>query len=278
MADVCRAQVFLRGARPEEAGSRGMEIQAQYAIAGLVVGILVGLTGMGGGAIMAPMLILIFKIQPVVAVGTDLVFMAATKLVGAWRHQRLGNVDHSLVKLLAMGSIPGALAGMLLIWQLPNGSSDVSDVVITRLMAAVLVLVGMSLLVLRKVRQSSSSTPVPSNRRMLIPVVGAIIGFLVATTSVGSGSLFLVLMLAVYTLPMRRYVGTDVFHGFFLVVVAGLAHIGLGNVDFSLVVNLLIGSVPGVIIGTALTTVLSERKMGTVVAFALVGIGVKLML
>ena len=256
-----------------------MDFQIEYALAGLLVGILVGLTGMGGGSLMAPLLILVFKVQPVVAVGTDLVYMSVTKLVGAWQHHRQGNVDYRLAARLAAGSIPGALVGVILLSTLPGPISG--DAVVTKLLAGVMVLVGISLLVFRRFRsappEATGSTGVDLSRhKYLVPLLGAVVGLLVAMTSVGSGSLFLVLMVALYALPMRRIVGTDIVHGFVLVSVAGLAHIGAGNVDFGLAAALLIGSVPGVMIGSKLTAVLNERKLGTAVALALLAVGVKL--
>ena len=259
-----------------------MDFQIEYALAGLLVGILVGLTGMGGGSLMAPLLILVFKVQPVVAVGTDLVYMSVTKLVGAWQHHRQGNVDYRLAARLAAGSIPGALVGVILLSTLPGPISG--DAVVTKLLAGVMVLVGVSLLVFRRFRSApleatgaTGATGVDLSRhKYLVPLLGAVVGLLVAMTSVGSGSLFLVLMVALYALPMRRIVGTDIVHGFVLVSVAGLAHIGAGNVDFGLAAALLIGSVPGVMIGSKLTAVLNERKLGTAVALALLAVGVKL--
>ena len=253
-----------------------MDIQPEFALAGFVVGILVGLTGLGGGSIMAPMLILVFKIEPAVAVGTDLFYMAVTKLFGAGQHHRQGNVDYRLAALLAAGSIPGALCGILVLYLLSNNLGFPTDTFITRLLAVVLVLVGLSLLFFGRFR--SSSFLAPANRPILIPVLGAVIGFLVAVTSVGSGSLFLILIIALYGLPLRRIIGTDVFHGFALVAVAAGGHALVGHVDFPLAANLLIGSVPGVLIGSKLTVLMSERKLGTAVGIVLFGVGVRLMI
>ena len=253
-----------------------MDIQLQFVLLGLVVGVMVGLTGMGGGSLMAPLLILGFKVQPVVAVGTDLVYMAVTKLVGAWQHHRQENVDFRLVALLATGSIPGALVGLLVLSLLPDQLGISGNALVTRLLAGVLLLVGISLLFFKKVHNSPLTDRL--NRKAVVPVLGALVGFLVALTSVGSGSLFLVLMITLYALPLRRIVGTDVFHGFILVAVAGMGHIWVGNVDFPLVASLVIGSVPGVIIGSRLTMVLSERKLSTAVGVVLLSLGVRLMI
>ena len=249
---------------------------AQFALAGFGVGILVGLTGMGGGSIVAPLLILVFRVQPVVAVGTDLVYMAVTKFFGAWQHHRLGNVDYRLAGLLALGSIPGALLGLLLLalWSDNRGFS--SDTLITRMLAAVLLLVGASLLFFRKTLAAPSHSR-PS-RPLLVPVLGAIVGFLVALTSVGSGALFLLLIIALYALPMKRVVGTDIFHGVVLVSVAGMGHMFIGNVDYAIAGSLLLGSVPGVIVGSKLTAILSEKKLATSVGLVLLGVGARLLL
>ena len=250
-----------------------------------MVGVLVGLTGMGGGSLMAPLLILVFKVQPVVAVGTDLVYMSFTKLFGAWQHHRQANVDYRLVVLLAVGSIPGALMGVGMLSLLTEQFGFSGDGLITYLLAGVLVIVGASLIFSRRLRPSS----LESDRRLeysyLIPILGAVIGFLVALTSVGSGSLFLILMVTLYALPIRKIIGTDVLHGFVLVSVAALAHtvvwlMGFASVwavDFSIVSGLLIGSIPGVIIGSKLTMFLSERKLATGTGVVLVTLGARLL-
>ena len=224
---------------------------------------------------MAPLLILGFKIEPVTAVGTDLLYMSVTKLFGAWQHHRQENVDYRLAALLAVGSVPGAIIGVLLlsVWSEQLGLSE--DTVILRLLAAVLLVVGLSLIFFRRTRVSPSV--VASNKRLLVPLLGGVVGFLVAVTSVGSGSLFLVLMVAIYALPLRRIVGTDIFHGFVVVAIAGLGHSIAGNVDYSVAVSLLIGSIPGVLLGSRLTMVISERKLGTAMGPVLLGVGIRLM-
>ena len=240
---------------------------------------------MGGGSVMAPLLILVFKVQPVVAVGTDLVYMSFTKLFGAWQHHRQASVDYRLVALLAGGSIPGALLGVGMLSLLTERFGFSSDGLITYLLASVLVIVGISLVFSRRLRPSSLEKDSRSEYRYLVPILGAVIGFLVALTSVGSGSLFLILMVTLYPLPIRKIIGTDVLHGFVLVSVAALAHtvvwlMGFASVwavDFSIVSGLLLGSIPGVIIGSKLTMFVSERKLATGAGIVLVTFGARLL-
>ena len=224
---------------------------------------------------MAPLLILVFRVQPLVAVGTSLAYMAVTKLIGTREHHRLGNVDYRLATLLAVGSIPGALIGMLLLFLFEDRFGFSGESLVTRSLAVVLVLVGLSLLFVKKMQ--GRTTILPSINTSLVPPLGAIMGFLVAVTSVGSGSLFLALTVTLYSMPIRRVVGTVVFHGFLLVAVAGLGHAWAGNVDLGILATLLVGSIPGVIIGSRLTSSISERKLKTAVAVLILGSGVRLM-
>ena len=225
---------------------------------------------------MAPLLILVFRVQPLVAVGTGLAYMAITKLIGTWEHHRLGNVDYRLATLLAVGSIPGALVGILLLFLFDDRFGFSSDSLVTRSLAVVLVLVGLSLLFVKKMQ--GRRTMFSSINSSFVPPLGAVMGFLVAVTSVGSGSLFLALTIILYSIPLRRMVGTVVFHGFVLVSVAGLGHAWAGNVDLSLLANLLLGSVPGVIIGSRLTSSIGEKRLKTAVGIVILGLGVRLMI
>lgn len=234
------------------------------AVAGLLIGILIGLTGMGGGALMTPILILFLNVKPVFAVGTDLVYAAITKVFGGFFHWRQNTVDMKLVGTMAIGSVPAALSGVLLIEYLKTiiGIEALNEM-IKHWLGIALVLVALTLLlrplISRKASQERRCVGVKTRPAIYTVLLGASVGLLVGLTSVGSGTLIAVALLLFYPyLSMSRVVGTDVFHGAILVGVAGLAHFGAGNVEIPLVVNLLIGSVPGVIIGSKLSVKVPE--------------------
>ncbi len=228
-----------------------MVIDPILVLAGFVVGTLVGLTGMGGGAVMTPFLITGVGIGPVVAVGTDLVYSAATKIVGAWLHTRQQTVDFVLVKRLAMGSVPAGVAAVALIGFLPAAGVD-ADEAVRRALGAVLILVA-ALMFCRIF--ATRERALPERWRAALEgrgtiAAGAIVGALVGFTSVGSGALLVPFLICVYPLSPARVVGTDVFHAAILVSITGLAHAQGGAVDWQLAATLLAGSIPGVTLGT----------------------------
>jgi hypothetical protein len=248
---------------------------------GFVVGLSVGLTGIGGGAIMTPILILAGGVPPTVAVGTDLVYGAMTKAVGAVVHLRQRTVDLQLAARLAFGSVPGALLGVALI-DLIRGASGtaVADRFISRTLGIVLIGVALSLLMRPWLRRAPVADAGDRPRRLRqVPtiVAAATIGLLVGLTSVGSGSLIVATLLILYPdLPPQRIVGTDVFNGLFLTAAAGLAHAHLGTVDWHLLGGLLIGSVPGVWLGSRLVVTLPDRLLRPALAVLLLAVGYKL--
>jgi uncharacterized membrane protein YfcA len=220
-------------------------------LAGFVVGLLVGLTGMGGGAIMTPFLISVVGVGPIVAVGTDLVYNAATKIVGAWLHARQGTVDFDLVKRIAMGSLPAGLAAVAALSLLPGFGVD-ADQAVRRALGAVLVLVAvvmLSRLIGARDRIASEQWRATLSGPGTI-AAGAIVGALVGFTSVGSGALLVPFLVYVFPMSPARIVGTDVFHAAILVTVSGVAHAQGGTVDWPLAGTLLVGSIPGVTIGS----------------------------
>jgi uncharacterized membrane protein YfcA len=248
---------------------------------GFLVGFLVGLTGVGGAALMTPMLILVGGVRPLVAVGTDLMYGAVTKAVGSLVHYRRGTVDLGIAWHLGLGSIPGALLGVALINVLKGEAAyGAMDRFISRALALALIAVALSLLLRPSPRQGPArdvpSRPSRAQRRLTI-LFGAGIGFLVGLTSVGSGSLIAASLVTIYPeFPLRRIVGTDVFHAMCLTAVAGLAHLGLGTVDFPLLGGLLVGSIPGVWLGSRLATRVPNRVLRPVLGSLLLGIGYKL--
>ena len=256
-------------------------MQPSISILGFVVGLLVGLTGMGGGAVMTPALILFGLARPAIAVGTDLFWGTLTKAVGGFVHSRQKTVDYTIVRRLAVGSIPGALAGLLLLAHLHSRGAEAMDRVLVRMLAIALICVSMSLFV-RTLRgstiRSADSLFSPSGPAWLTSVLGAVIGFLVSLTSVGSGSLIVASLVALYpSTPMRRIVGSDIIHALILVGISSLGHIGLGNINFPLLGALLLGSIPGVWIGSRMSAVFPERVLQPILATTLFFLGYKLL-
>jgi uncharacterized protein len=255
----------------------------RISILGFVVGLLVGLTGMGGGALMTPALILLGLARPVVAVGTDLVWGTLTKAVGAFVHCRQKTVDFKIVTRLAIGSIPGALAGLALLAHLHKHGVDAMDRVVVRILAIALMCVALSLFVramrARGPRLEASSEAL--NQRApawLTSLLGAGVGFLVSLTSVGSGSIIVACLVVLYpSLPMKRIVGSDILHALFLVGISALGHVGMGSVNLPLLAALLVGSIPGVWIGSKTSAVVPERILQPLVAATLFFLGYKLL-
>jgi hypothetical protein len=229
------------------------------------IGVLIGLTSMGGAALMAPFLILILGVRPVTAVGTDLVYGAITKLIGGWVHLRQGTVDLPVVRKLAIGSIPGGLLGSLVIVVLPRFTDKVEHYV-QRGIGVLLILVASILvarLFFRLPAVSLRARALLSGRATSI--WGGIVGCCVGATSVGSGSLiapFLMLRCP----DTAKVVGTDVFHAAILVTVTGLAHATFADVEWHLVPVLLTGSVPGVLLGSRLACRIPARPLRTALA------------
>jgi uncharacterized membrane protein YfcA len=224
---------------------------------GLGVGILIGLTGIGGGSLMTPLLIIVLGVQPVVAVGTDLAYGAVTKTLGGWRHLRKGTVDLTVSKWLAFGSIPGALLGVLLIDSLHHSYGKEFDHVLLACVAGALVIVATVVLVRTFLLGHLAAGERESFRftrrsRVAAVAMGFVLGAILGLTSVGSGALIGVALIVLFRLTPKRVVGTDVFHAALLLWVAGVAHVISGNVDFGLMGNILIGSIPGVWVGAQL--------------------------
>jgi uncharacterized membrane protein YfcA len=222
---------------------------------GLGVGVLVGTTGIGGGSIMTPLLIIVLGTKPVVAIGTDLVYAAITKTVGGWRHFRKGTVDLGVSGWLAIGSVPGALGGVAVLHWLHGVFGDSFDNFVLWAVAAALMLCGLATLgraLLVRGIEAETDVPLLTPRLKVAAVVlGLVIGFVLGVTSAGSGSLIAVGLILIFHMTPHRVVGTDVFHAAVLLWAASIAHIASGNVDFGLMLNLLAGSIPGVWLGTA---------------------------
>jgi uncharacterized protein len=253
----------------------------RVSIVGFGVGLLVGLTGMGGGAVMTPMLILLGWARPVIAVGTDLAWGTVTKAVGAFVHYHQRTIEITIVRRLAMGSIPGALAGLALLAHLRTRGGDIMDRVVVRMLGIALVCVALSLLVrcLRGPREPVASEAAGFKGPVwLTTLIGACIGFLVSMTSVGSGSMIVACLVVVYPrMPLRRIVGSDIAHALFLVGVSFIGHLKIGGIDQRLLAGLLVGSIPGVWIGSRMGAVFPEKVLRPVLATTLLCLGYKLL-
>jgi uncharacterized membrane protein YfcA len=217
---------------------------------GLGVGILIGLTGIGGGSLMTPLLILVVGVQPVVAIGTDLAYGAITKTVGGWRHLRSGTVDLGVSKWMAFGSVPGSIAGVALLERL-----DLDVTVLLALVAGALMIVSLAVLaraLFVRAPRERPRVPLTARNKAGAMTIGLVLGLVLGVTSVGSGALIGPALILLFRLTPRRVVGTDVFHAAIMLWAAGLAHWVGGNIDFALMGTILLGSIPGVWIGTAL--------------------------
>jgi uncharacterized membrane protein YfcA len=224
---------------------------------------------------MAPFLILIVGVNPVTAVGTDLVYGAVTKIIGAWVHLKQGAVDMPVVRKLATGSVPGGLLGALVVILLPRFTHDAEHYV-KKAIGALLVIVAIVLLA-RLFRQFPEGTPSVASLRFLnekgTVIWGALVGFCVGATSVGSGSLLAPFLMILYPAKTSKVVGTDVFHAAILVSVTGLAHATSGGVEWRLVPMLLAGSIPGVLLGSRISSRIPARSLRTGLAALLLVTG-----
>jgi uncharacterized membrane protein YfcA len=244
----------------------------QFSLAGLLVGVLVGMTGMGGGSLMTPILILLFNFDPRVAVGTDILHGAVFKSFGAVRHRMLGTVHARLALWMLLGSAPLSLVGVQLADTL-GGKSDA----LQRLVGVALVIGGVGFLVKTYVSAHADDAPFLLRRRdrAIAVAIGAACGFVVGLTSVGSGTFFGLAMLLVYPLTAQKIVGTDVFHAAALLWVAGIAHLLHGNVDGHAMAWLLVGSIPGVLLGSNLSIRVPERALRIAFGCVLLLSGIK---
>jgi uncharacterized membrane protein YfcA len=243
---------------------------------GLGVGVLIGLTGIGGGSLMTPLLIIVAGIKPTVAIGTDLAYGAVTKTLGGWRVWRDGQVDLTLSKWLAVGSVPGSVGGVVVLNALHRAYGDSFDETLLYCVAGALLVVSIAILFRALLLPESAlrerpSVPLSGATKALAAGIGLVLGFILGLTSVGSGALIGLALILVFRLTPHRVVGTDVFHAAILLWVAGLAHWFSGNVDFSLMLNILVGSLPGVYVGTLLLPRVSAGALRPALGCVLLG-------
>lgn len=257
-------------------------MNAHYIIAGVLVGLLVGVTGVGGGSLMTPLLVFLFGFNPAVAVGTDLLFAAITKSVGVFvHHGSHGSVNWRVASRLSCGSIPAAFITLYVLNIYSHLGTDLSKPITFTLGIALLLTAG-ALLIKPRVRAFGERLPrsairfLGRDRGMITVFVGAILGVLVTLSSVGAGALGTVSLLLLYpSLAAVSVVGTDLAYAIPLTAIGGLGHWRLGNVDFSLLITLLIGSVPGIWVGSHLSARIPERLLRPALATVLVLVACK---
>ncbi|MFT4076221.1 MAG: sulfite exporter TauE/SafE family protein [Asticcacaulis sp.] len=263
----------------------GLHINPLYSLSGLLVGLLVGLTGVGGGSLMTPLLVLVFGIHPATAVGTDLLYASITKGVGTVIHGFKNTVNWMIVGLLALGSIPATAATLYAIHHF--GKSDAMSSLITHVLGYALFVTAALLLLrglIRKLAQQRQEKaieehkPLHTGRRAVLTVLtGLVLGFLVSLSSVGAGALGVTALIMLYPqLPTVKIVGSDIAHAVPLTFLAGMGYLFIGNVDVSMLVSLLIGSIPGIIVGSMFAAKVPEKVLRGLLATVLTLVGLKL--
>ena len=251
----------------------------ELSLTGLLIGLLVGMTGMGGGSLMTPVLVLVFDFNVVLAVGTDILHGAIFKTIGAWRHRVLGHVHARLACWLALGSVPASLAGVWVIELLEQRYGDDVNDIASRILGAALVLGGAGFLLKTFVhrRKPDDAPYLLRNRdRAIALTTGLVGGFILGLTSVGSGTFFGLMLLLLFPLTAPKIVGTDIAHAAILLWAAGLAHLSADNVDLSATGWLALGSIPGILLGSQFTVRLHERTIRLALGSVLVLAGLRL--
>ncbi len=248
-------------------------------LAGFAVGAIVGVTGVGGGSLMTPLLIGVFKLSPALAIGTDLWFAALTKAGGSVAHHRLGHVDYRITGLLLAGSLPATL--VMVAWMHWSGSSAGWSRVLTVTLGIALLLTAVSVAYRHLWARLGERLErwLPARRKAGLTVAaGALLGVLVSLSSIGAGAIGATLLLLLYPrAPSHRIVGTDIAHAVPLTLVAGIGHASLGHVDWALLATLLVGSLPGIWLGARVTRALPERWVRSALCLSLMAAGLKVL-
>ena len=252
--------------------------------AGFGVGLLVGLTGVGGGALMTPIMVLLFDVAPSTAVGTDLWFAAITKIVGGWVHGKKGTIDWQILRRMFYGSLPAAV--LTLVWLHQTGMNQSHNRLMFKTLGFALILTSIAAVFRKRFHafgeRMRGTRPIEfkSAQPALTVLAGALLGFLVTFTSIGAGALGAVMLLYLYPrrLTASSLVGTDIVHAIPLTLLAGTGHLLLGNVDFGLLGSLLIGSIPGIVLGSLASAYAPDKTIRTAIAIMLVVVGVKMAL
>jgi uncharacterized membrane protein YfcA len=256
-------------------------IEPLYSIAGVLVGLLVGMTGVGGGSLMTPILVLAFGFHPATAVGTDLLYASATKLAGTGVHGWRGTVDWRVVRRLATGSVPATLLTLAALSVARMRAEDTGRV-ITDILGVALILTGIATLYRKRIvdRLSGAFGRLQDRRIMWLTIsLGVVLGTLVTLTSVGAGALGMTALLVLYPrAPVARLIGSDIAHAVPLTLIAGLGHFAMGSVNLGLLLSLLIGSIPGIIVGSLIASRMPDRILTPILAATLTVVGAKLVL
>lgn len=257
------------------------QFDALHAIAGLLVGFLVGLTGVGGGSLMTPLLVLMFGVTPTTAVGTDLLYAATTKTVGMGVHGWRDTIDWKVMRRLATGSIPAAMVTLVALHTFIHIGKSASHVILL-VLGTMLLLTAIGILLQRRLLGYVEHHREPVDpRTSYLPTValGAALGVLVSISSVGAGAIGVTALLMLYPhLPVAKIIGTDIAHAVPLAFVAGAGHWLIGDVDFVLLGNLLVGSIPGVILGSMLSSRAPDQMLRPALATVLTISGVRLLM
>ena len=258
----------------------------EYILAGVLVGFCVGVTGVGGGSLMTPILITLFKIEPHIAIGTDLLYAAISKFFGSVVHAKKLNIVWPIVIWLAVGSIPASIATT---WVLDNYLSQSTHykAILTMVLGFMLTITGISIVFRTQVERFFSRFGKPmtnedidqqrerlKSKRVQIALMGIVLGIFVTLSSVGAGAFGIMFP----NLPMIRIIGSDVVHAVLLTLVAGMGHMSSGNVDFELLMWLLIGSIPAIIVGTLVSSRLPEKIIRKILGITLFALGINFMI
>lgn len=259
----------------------GIATSFSFVVSGFGVGLLVGMTGVGGGSLMTPVLILLFGVQTTTAVGTDLLYAAATKSAGTISRGLTQTVDWKITSRLACGSVPGTMLTLLALYLLGVRGSA-SPHALNVILGMVLLVSAVGMLFLRRLRLLTirlQPSPIPA--QLVVPgtmLAGLVLGVMVTLTSVGAGALGMVALVLLYNdTPIDRLVGSDIAHAVPLTLIAGCGHWFLGSVSWTLVGTLLLGSIPGIVVGSHLGSRLPERIARSIVATILVLVGSRML-
>ena len=263
----------------------------EYILAGVLVGFCVGVTGVGGGSLMTPILITLFKIEPHIAIGTDLIYASISKFCGSLVHAKKLNIVWPIVLWLAIGSIPASLCTS---WVLEHylSQSTAYKSLLTTVLGFMLTLTGVSIMFRGYIEKFFSrfgkKTGIESleeerqrlkDKRVLILIMGIVLGVFVTLSSVGAGAFGVMALILMFpNMPMIRIIGSDVVHAVLLTLVAGMGHMSSGNVDFNLLIWLLVGSIPAIVVGTLLSSRLPEKIIRKILGITLFALGLNFML
>ena len=260
-----------------------MDFDALTGLAGLLVGVIVGITGVGGGALMTPILVLLFGVAPTTAVGTDLLYASVTKMFGVAVHQSHDTVDWQIVRRLACGSLPAS--ALTLLWMHFSATAQMKGGLILTTLAIALLITALGMVLKDWLHRIGRGLRINEAARfkylqpVLTVLAGAVLGGLVTLTSIGAGALGTVMLVYLYPLRMsaNKLVGTDLAHAIPLTLLAGLGHLTMGNVNFGLLANLLIGSIPGVLVGAYVSARAPVNFIRYAIAVVLTAVAVKML-